>query len=56
MTPEPGDEMEVEMSAEPAQVCEAARRQEFPRVTRQNHVDEKLLSCPLLHIVNPESC
>ena len=54
--PEPGDEMEVKMSAEPAQVCEAARRQEFPRVTRQNHVDEKLLGCPLLHIVMPESC
>jgi hypothetical protein len=25
-------------------------------VTRQNHVDEKLLGCPLLHIVMPESC
>ncbi len=22
----------------------------------QNHVDKKLLSCPLLHIVTPESC
>ena len=41
--PEPGDEIEVEVDREPAQVGQVAPGQEFAGVPRQNHVDEKLV-------------
>ena len=49
--PEPGDQMEVQMSAEPAQVGETAGREELPGVAGQDHVDEELLRRSFLQTI-----